>query len=423
MDLPRGMRDLGPADVAGIEHVRAAFFRACEMFGYTRVEPSPIEMLSVLEAKSGPAIREEVYNFEDKGGRAVALRFDLTVGMTRGASAQKSVRLPSRRAAFGGVWRYDEPQKGRYRHFYQWDIEVYGSDSAEADAETIEFTSHMLGSLGLREARIELSHRGIAESYIRGIVDGDAALADMLRAVDRTQKRPEAEIVSEYESKGYAREALLGVMRLAHARGTADEAESALGTGGLEGWGELRLVLDSLGRRGVKNVEVNLGIVRGLDYYSGTVFEAFAGDSGQGALAGGGRYDSLAESLGGEPLRAAGAAGGVERTLHAMEAQGVPVGAAARRAVVAYANAEMAGKAVEIAARLRRSGVAATADLAGRALKRQMSDAAEEGARAVVIVAPREIGRGEVIVRNMDSRTEKTVGIEDLFADPASALS
>ncbi len=417
------MKDFEPDEMSGIEHIRAAFLKTCDIFGYTLVEPSPIEMLSVLEAKSGAAIRDEVYYFEDKGDRAVALRFDMTVGMTRAISAQKSIRLPVRRAAFGGVWRYDEPQKGRYRYFHQWDIEVYGAASTEADAEIIEFTTRMLKFVGLRNTRIEISHRMIAESYIAKIMDNRDSLGDMLRAVDRTQKRPESEIISEYESKGYSRNNLEAVMRLAHASGTADEAESALGADGLEGWDELRAVLDSLERRGVSDIGVNLGIVRGLDYYSGVVFEAFDPDSGVGALAGGGRYDSLAESLGGPSLEAAGVAGGVERILLAMNAQGIKTGLPARTTVVAYADKDLALRAASLATALRNLGIPATSDLAEHSLKKQLSNAAQDNARAIVIVAPREIESDTVIVRNMDTRAEKTVKVGELLENPESLLS
>lgn len=417
------MKDFESDEMSGIEHIRTAFLKTCNIFGYAIVEPSPIEMLSVLEAKSGPAIRDEVYNFEDKGGRKVALRFDLTVGMTRNASAQKSMRLPARRGAFGGVWRYDEPQKGRYRYFHQWDIEVYGAVSTEADAETIEFTTRVLELLGLRNIRIELSHRMIAESYIASVMNNKDALVDMLRAVDRTQKRPESEIISEYESKGYSRDNLEAVLRLAHASGTADEAESTLGTPDLEGWDKLREVLDSLERRGVKNVRVNLGIVRGLDYYSGTVFEAFDPDSGIGALAGGGRYDLLAESLGGSSLEAVGVAGGVERTLLAMESQEILTPSHIRPVIIAFVNKDMVERAISLASGLRKLGICATVDLVDHNLKKQMSNAVQDNARAIVIVAPREIESNTVIVRNMDSHTETTVSVDDLLANPKSLLN
>ena len=417
------MKDFEADEMFGIEHIRTAFFKACDLFGYAIVEPSTIEMLSVLEAKSGPAIRDEVYYFEDKGGRLVSLRFDLTVGMTRYAAAQKSMRLPSRRASFNGVWRYDEPQKGRYRYFHQWDIEVYGANGIEADAETIEFTACVLEFVGLRNTIIEISHRAIAESYITNIIKKDGALGDMLRAVDKTLKRPESVIISEYESKGYSRKTLEDVMRLSQAKGTLDEVKAILGETSPKGWTELQSVLDSLKSRGVNNVLVNLGIVRGLDYYSGIVFEAFAPDFDAGALAGGGRYDSLAESIGFPPLSAVGAAGGVERTLLAMNAQNVTIPKPPRRVVVAFAQSDMHSRAVSLSSELRKIGIAANTSLAGHNLKKQISNALQDNIRAIIIVAPREIQNDTVVVKNMDARTEKTIKINELLSDPESTLS
>jgi len=117
MELPRGMKDFEKNEMMKIEFVRQKFLETASVFGFNLMEPSPIELLSVLEAKSGPSIRDEIYQFQDKGDREVALRFDFTVGLTRYATSQKTLKLPAKLSSFGGVWRYDEPQKGRYRFF------------------------------------------------------------------------------------------------------------------------------------------------------------------------------------------------------------------------------------------------------------------------------------------------------------------
>ena len=124
MELPRGMKDFEKNEMMKIEFVRQKFLETASVFGFNLMEPSPIELLSVLEAKSGPSIRDEIYQFQDKGDREVALRFDFTVGLTRYATSQKTLKLPAKLSSFGGVWRYDEPQKGRYRFFHQWNIEI-----------------------------------------------------------------------------------------------------------------------------------------------------------------------------------------------------------------------------------------------------------------------------------------------------------
>ena len=161
------------------------------------MDPSPIELLSVLETKSGPAIKDEIYYFKDKGDREVALRYDLTVGLTRYAAAQKSMKLPSKISSFGGVFRYDEPQKGRYRYFHQWDIEIYGKPILESEAEIIEFTSRLFDSLLLKNITIDINHRNLVESYINKIFDSkDSKLvADILRAVDKISKKSKDEII------------------------------------------------------------------------------------------------------------------------------------------------------------------------------------------------------------------------------------
>ena len=126
MDLPRGMKDFENMEIQKIEYIRLHFIETANTFGFDLMEPSPIELMSVIEAKSGPTIRDDVYFFNDKGDREVSLRFDFTVGLTRYIAGQKSMKLPAKISAFGGVWRYDEPQKGRYRFFHQWDIEIFG---------------------------------------------------------------------------------------------------------------------------------------------------------------------------------------------------------------------------------------------------------------------------------------------------------
>jgi len=144
LDLPRGMKDLQYEELRNISFIRDKFVETAEIFDFNLIEPSTLELLSTLEAKSGPSIIEETYSFTDKGGRNIALRFDLTIGLSRFVSMRRDLKLPIKLSSFGGVWRYDEPQLGRYRYFHQWDIEIFGSANVDADAEVIEFVSFFL---------------------------------------------------------------------------------------------------------------------------------------------------------------------------------------------------------------------------------------------------------------------------------------
>ncbi|MGH9934141.1 MAG: ATP phosphoribosyltransferase regulatory subunit, partial [Nitrososphaerales archaeon] len=183
-ELPRGMRDLEPEEYKTVELLKQKFFDASELFGFKFMEPSPIEMLSTLEAKSGPSIGNEIYSFKDKGGRDVALRFDLTIGLTRYVAARRDLRLPVKLSSFGGMWRYDEPQMGRYRWFHQWDVEIYDSFNVESDAEIIEFTKTYLEMIGLNDTVIDVCDRELLEDFIRDklMVQDHDKLIEMLRA-------------------------------------------------------------------------------------------------------------------------------------------------------------------------------------------------------------------------------------------------
>jgi len=201
------MKDFKSDDLAKIEIIREKFIKTSKIFGFSPIDPSPIELLSILEAKSGPSIRDEIYFFKDKHDREVALRFDFTVGLTRYVVSQKDLKLPAKFASFGGVWRYDEPQKGRYRFFHQWNIEIFGKPSIESEAEVIEFTSRLFDELKLSNIIIDINHRNLVESYISKIFDSidKTQIAEILRAIDKIQKKSKSEIIKEYEKKGYAR--------------------------------------------------------------------------------------------------------------------------------------------------------------------------------------------------------------------------
>ena len=423
LDLPRGMRDFEGGEFSKIERVRDEFGRLCALYGFSPMDPSPMELLSVMETRSGPAIRDEIYCFTDKGSREVALRFDFTIGLTRYMASQQSVRLPAKVSAFGGVFRYDEPQRGRYRYFHQWDVEVYGRPGIESEAEIIEMTSRLFDALHLSNITIDVSHRGLMESRI-GAVFGSSdgrLVGDILRAVDKTQKKPRGEILREFGKKGYDTAKLEEILEFSQLRGTPGEIESRSDVSGLESWDHLKLLFESLANRGVSNARVNLGIVRGLDYYSGTVFEVFDTSSDLGALAGGGRYDSLTRAFGREDLGAAGVAGGVERIILAMDAQGVWPAAEHEKISVLYANDRMQGAAMAVSSGLRRHGIATEIDLVGRSLKKQMELAS--GSRYAVIIAPRELEAGRAVLRDMADRSETTVELDRIRRDPRSVFS
>ena len=417
MDLPRGMKDFENSEFSKIEFVREKFLETSKIFGYKLMEPSPIESLSTLEAKSGESIKDDIYFFTDKGEREIALRFDFTVGLTRYAVSQKSMKLPAKISAFGGVWRYDEPQKGRYRFFHQWDIEIFGNTNLEYDAEIIEFTSKFFSNLGLENITIDISHRKLVQSYINEIFqeDNQQIVFDMLRAVDKIQKKSKQEIISEYEKKGYSRDKLEKIIEFSEITGTPSEILDKIDVSCFNGWDEITSVYNSLKNRNVNNIQINLGIVRGLDYYSGIVFEAFDNTFDIGALVGGGRYDSLPEAFGRTDFGATGVAGGVERIILALENQNSKFKESEKRISVLYVNDQVKNHAIKIASSLRDKGIPVDIDLSGKSLKKQMEQSVNS--KFAVIVAPNEFSSGMIVLRNMLDRSEKQVKIEDLMSE------
>ena len=416
------MKDFEAAEHANIEHIRSHFKQLSSLYGFSFMDPSPIESLSVLETKSGPAIRDEIYYFTDKGEREVALRYDFTVGLTRYAASQKSMRLPAKISSFGGVFRYDEPQKGRYRYFHQWDIEVYGKPGIESEAEIIEFTSRLFDSLLLKDITIDINHRELVESYINKTFDSQEPIliADILRAIDKIQKKSKQEIIDEFKDR-YDTEKLETILEFSQIKGSIKEVEEKIDTTKLKSWDYLKQLFDSLENRGVSNVKINFGIVRGLDYYSGTVFEVFDKNSTLGALAGGGRYDSLTKAFGREDIGATGVAGGVERIILTMQEQKIISDVTQSRVSVLYTNEEMQKVAMSIASLLRLANIPTNIDLAGKPLKKQIDKATDS--RFCIIVGPKELEDGKVVLRDMTSGAESQIEIETITDDPGSVLS
>jgi len=423
MDLPRGMKDYDNDEVIKIDYIHKKFIETAKLFGYYFIDPSPIELLSTLETKSGQAIKDDIYYFKDKHDREVGLRFDFTMGLTRYVVSQKSLKLPAKLASFGGVFRYDEPQKGRYRFFHQWNIEIFGKPSLAADSELIEFTSRFFEKLNLKNILIDISHRKLVESYISELFGSDdpKIISEIFRAMDKVQKKRHNEILKEYMQKGFEKEKLEKILELSAIKGSPHEIESRFDVKELQAWEELKQLYFSLDDRDIKNIRINFGIVRGLDYYSGIVFEAFDTDSDIGALVGGGRYDTLPNAFGRDDLGATGVAGGVERIILSLDKRGVMPKTESQLTSVLYVADEMHEEAQAIATKLRQKEIPIIIDFyPGKPLKKQMESAAES--KFAIIVGPKEFAESKVVLRNMQDHSEKQISIDELIQNAETIL-
>ncbi|HKR57861.1 MAG TPA: histidine--tRNA ligase [Candidatus Nitrosopolaris sp.] len=413
-ELPRGMRDLESEELTRISSIREKFFDTMRLFNFKGVEPSPIELLSTLEAKAGASISNEIYSFTDKGDRDIALRFDLTVGLTRLVASRRDLKMPVKIGAFAGVWRYDEPQAARYRYFHQWDVEIYDSFSVESDAEVIEFVSSFLKKLGLK-ATIEVNDLKLIVEYIQSVlgVHDQQVIREMLRAIDKVQKKGQSAVLDEYSSR-IDSGLLRNLLNFVSTKGTLENVRSILGARELAGWGGLEDLIDSLKSRKLDAARINLGIVRGLDYYSGIVFEAFDPVADVGALVGGGRYDTLTEGFGRKDIGATGAAGGVERIMIAMQTHGLLHSLRAPVVYVAYESPIVRSKALEIVSDLRNSGISTDYDTQRRSLRKQLEDAIAKSSALTVIIKEKDAENGVVTLQDMRERVETKLSVKDL---------
>jgi histidyl-tRNA synthetase len=409
--IPRGLRDIPPEDAENSEIIRNAFLETCRLFDYKIMEPSSLELLETLEAKSGPAIRDEIYFFKDKSSRDLGLRFDLTVGITRYVASKRDLSPPVRLGSYASVWRYDEPQFGKYRWFYQWDAELFGPSNPESDAEVIEFATLLFRKLGTKP-RISVGSRKILESYIRSSlkIDDEARILDALRAIDKLTKKPVDQIAEEY-SRSISKEQLMNLVEFVKVSGDKSKFTDSLRDFRLDA-SNLVQIVDMLESRGVKDTELNLSIVRGIDYYTDMVFEAFDKDNQRlGALCGGGRYDSLPAVYGRHDLGATGVAGGVERAMLAYKFSK----STQRKFFVASAGSDPKLRSIsgKIAAQLRAFGIAAQSDISGRSL-RKILESQSGSATAVIIVGEKELEQGAVKIKWMSTGEELLLPIEEI---------
>jgi histidyl-tRNA synthetase len=407
LDLPRGMRDLQYEELRNISFIKEKFKETVEIFDFNQIEPSTLELQSTLEAKSGPSIIEETYSFTDKGGRNIALRFDLTIGLSRFVSMRRDLKLPVKLSSFGGVWRYDEPQLGRYRYFHQWDIEIFGSAEVDADAEVIEFVSFFLRKLGINFI-IAINHRSILEEYLAkflGITD-KIVLSEMLRAIDKLSKKSSNQIINEYNQKLDSNN-LQNFIQFVSFDGSPEKLLDYDKVKDFQSLDTILNLFDSLKSRTVKNAIVDFRIVRGLDYYSGLVFEAKEPTSQIGSLVGGGRYDKLTEAFGRKELYATGAAGGVERILAAIKDK---VKIAKKPLIyVAYGSRQEKTHALEIVSILRDLDYSVDYDINGRSIAKQFHEASLKNAFAIIIINLDEFKKGFVTIKTGNKEQRQSI--------------
>ena len=421
-----------------LDRIRASF----ELFGFSPIETPAVERNSVLTAKGGEETERQIYSLtglhaqsgDDR--RDYSLHFDLTVPLARYvAQHNNELVFPFRRYQIQKVWRGERPQHGRFREFTQCDIDIVGDGklSLMADAEIPAVISNVFNSLNIGDFTIRISNRKILTGYLKhlGFDAGDAAI--VLREADKIDRQGTGPLLQALDNMPDGNAAADGILALVQTSGGAAEALDRLRSfeGGVlyqQGVDELEAVFEHAAAFGIEedNFCADIGIVRGLDYYTGTIYETRLDDHPQlGSICSGGRYDDLASYFIRRTLPGVGISIGLTRLFSQLLQAGIVEGgsASAAQVLVTTPDASLTANAIEIASALRETSVNTEIFFEQSRLGRQLRYASRKGFRLAVIPLPEDLEREQVKYRDMDAGEEYTVAIADLPKEVARHLT
>jgi histidyl-tRNA synthetase len=395
---PRGMRDFYPEDMAWRSRVFDAFRAAGEAAGFRQYDACVVESYELLARKAGEEVGEQIYHFFDKSERHLALRAEMTPTLARMvAQRQKELPFPLKWTTIAQCFRYERMTKGRKREHYQWNLDIIGEDSVLAEAEVIGTACDALRRMGLSPADFKVhvsSRKFLGELLAKSGIAADRH-AQVFLALDKRGKMPDAEIAAMLKDGGLSDaeiEATFAIMETKDYSACPELVE-------LFRLAEIAGFADCL--------EFDISVIRGLSYYTGVVFECFDTKGEFRAIFGGGRYDNLLTTIGGEPTSAVGLGFGDVVVTELLKARLGEDAAAARKGVaIGFMFPEQRDAAVALAARLRKSGECVDLALRSQKPKKFFSHAAESGAAKAVFLGPDDVEKGVARMKDLSTREE-----------------
>ena len=394
--------------------------KTAELYGYKEIITPVVESYDLVAAKAGEEVRLRMYAFEDLGGRKVALRPEFTASVARlVATTLRNEPKPLRLFCVGSLYRYDEPQKGRFREFWQSNFELMGPEKPEADAEILLLTKRFMKSVGLKNIIFKVGHVGVLRSIL-----SQEGLAEEVQnqAMQRMDKKLYEEALKIVREAGASEKGIQTLQSLVGLKG--EDAAKVLEKmrkivedypEAVEAVKNLGEILSLIAEAGEKiNITVDAGFARGLEYYTGIIFEVYVPELDI-ALAGGGRYNKLVELFGGEPTPAVGVAHGIDRMMLALQEQKAEINVEETRPVMIIPVSEnLNSETLKIAEILRAENIPVELEVMGRKVSRALEDADRRGISHVVIVGEKELKEGAVVLRNMRKKEQTTVKIGEL---------
>ncbi len=430
----KGFRDYLPNAMIAREKLIETARQVYRSYGFSPIDTPALEYAEILLGKGGDESDKQLFRFRDQGDRDVALRFDLTVPLARFvAQHAHELGTPFKRYHIGTVWRGENTQKGRYREFMQCDFDTIGTTSNVADIETLLVIHDLMERIGFTKFTIRINNRLVLNGLLEKLGLADKA-GGVLRALDKLAKAGREKVVAEMvERVGATAEQSNDVLAMAELKGEPFDllaqletrlAESDVGMTGVARLRELFTVARQVGLP-VDRVSLDLSIARGLDYYTGTIYETFLGDlPGIGSVCSGGRYDNLAELFTTQKLPGVGASLGLDRLLAAMEELGLIAAASTpAKVLIAYFDASRLGDYQRVARDLRAAGIACEVYPEAVSIGDQLKYASRKGFSLAVIAGDREFSAGHWQVKTLATREQATVTASELIEHLRSSMN
>ncbi|MDN5356847.1 MAG: histidine--tRNA ligase [Candidatus Methanomethylophilaceae archaeon] len=410
IQCPRGTRDFLPDEMERRRYYEGKLRSVALRFGFRETETPIFEDAELFILRSGPNVLNELYAFKDKGDRDLALRPEMTAPAIRMfVNSMGNEPKPIKIFYFGQCFRYERPQGGRYREFFQFGAELIGSATPDTDAEAIALAAAMIEALGLKNYKIRIGHIGVLRQKLADAGVPNEKTAEVLQKLD---KKLYDEARPMMEDLNVDQDVMGEIFELTETVGGTDIVDKVPGEAGKY----LRSLIAILSAMGVSDVEIDLGVVRGLDYYTGMVFEVEAPALGaEKQICGGGSY-TLSELFGGEKVFSTGFAIGFDRILLAMEKEGITYEQTGIDAYVVPVSDDVRIKATEITAMLRKAGISCDMDIMGRKMAKALKYASSARAKFAVIVGKNELEGDSVTLRDMGSGDQETVLISELVS-------
>lgn len=414
---PKGTRDFLPDEAEKLQRMVDVVRSIFEKYGFQPLFTPAFESFDLLSAKGGlgEAVKDEIYYFKDKSDRELGLRFDLTMPLARVVVSNPQLQKPVKRYIIDRVWRYDNPQKLRYREFWQADIDVVGSKSLLADAECLACICEILDELRF-DYKIKVNNRKLLQDYIKNFVEKEKVFIAM-RILDKIDRIGLKGIMEEFKKEGLnelASRVVWSDWDYSRNRNLTNEMfikkfKNYDKSGSIDEFKELLNYAKSFGFGNKINLDITLA--RGLDYYTGLIFEIIIKGVENISVGGGGRYDNLIKNISGFDVPATGISLGLSRLFELMK----ETDKKKNGVFIASVSSDVMSEVVEIAQKLRENNITCSMDLMNRSLSKQLEYANNINVPYVLIIGPEEIKKKKFKLKDMEKKTERELTLEEII--------